>query len=298
MSGPIELTGLTGSNPAAFMAALGVLDVATRALPEDDVRLWWQGRLLPKAVIDGPDSVDHLIDLVLADRDRWRESVVFTGFDGANPTDVKADPDDVRPWFEAAAESDHPEDLRLLHGLISEGAVAGKGDSKPTHLHFTAGQMKFLSIAAQARDGIDSERVREALIGPWKYGSKLGVLRWDNERGERLHALSAKSPTSTKSLGVPAVDWLAFLGLQFFPTVTDGAGLLTAACLRAWKSGGEMHWGVWGEPAGAAEVAVLLRQSAKDQDRWSELGMSGRFKAEIRRTDQGGYGSFGPTVRR
>lgn len=291
----IELPGLVGTNPLGFMAALGALDVADRTF--DSPQLRWTETLLPHAVVSGVGSLDDLVEAILADRDRWRDSVVFTGYDGSNPSDIKPEPAEVLPWFEAALKSEHPEDLRLLHGLLSEGAraVTGKPAAKPTHLHFTAGQQKFLALAVTIRDGIGADELVEALIGPWKYKSKLGVLRWDNTVGEKQHALMWKKPSSIKTLGVPGADWLGLLGLSFFPTSTHSGELRTTACSDAWKIGGELKWPLWRRGAGAAEIRSLVATRPPGKRDQRARGIVAVATSEIRRTDQGGYGSFGPT---
>lgn len=299
VSVPLRLQPMNGRNPLGFLAALGVLDVLTRHHPDRRPTLVWGSGLRSVPEITGAGEIDELISLILADRDTWKRSVVLGGPNGEQPADIKPDPADVRPWFEAAERSAHPGDLPLLHALISEGALAGKGDSKPTHLHFTAGQQKFLDMCRQLRDGVTAEHLVEALIGPWTRSSPLPVLGWDNDAGERLHALSRKSPSSVKKTGVPGAEWLAFLGLRFFPVVTTSGGeLLTTGCAAAWKTGGSLTWPIWDEPLTAVEVEVLLALDWEriSPDQCRERRVTTVCRAPIRRADQGGYGSFGPTL--
>ncbi|MCB1029256.1 MAG: hypothetical protein KDB24_16010 [Microthrixaceae bacterium] len=291
-------SALVGSNPLGFLAALGLIDVLARAVPDAQPTLRWEGTLRPQAAVGGLGELDRVVEAVMTDRDRWNRSVVLEGPDGERPLDIKPEVDQVGPWFRAAATSEHPGDLPLLHGLISEGAVAGKGDSKPTHLHFTAGQQKFLAMVRDLRDNLTDDHVVEALIGPWRYESALPVLGWDGDRSERLHALSRKSPASEKKLGVPGAEWLAFLGLRYLPVATTARlELVTTCCAPAWKAGGHLTWPLWERPAGDAAIAALLRSDffGLDPDQRRERGLSGVLRAPIRRADQGGYGSFGPT---
>ncbi len=201
-------------------------------------------------------------------------------------------------WFRAAISSPHGGDLPLLHALVSEGALAGKGDSKPTHLHFTAGQQKFLVMARGLRDQLTEGHLREALMGPWSYESELPVLGWDNNRSERLHALSSESPTGTKKRGVPGAEWLGLMGLRFFPVATTNRNeLLTTGCAKAWKSGGHLTWPLWTGALTAAEIAPLLSENHEhlaSTERHAR-GVDRLLRAPIRRADQGGFGSFGPT---
>jgi hypothetical protein len=179
--------------------------------------------------------------------------------------------------------------------LVAEGAVARKGDSKPTAFHFTAGNQRFLVMIRDLCAGVGAERIAEALVGPWRYDSPLPVLGWD-ARGERIYALRGADPAKEKKLGVPGADWLAFLGLRFFPVAVDSGKLRTTGCGGRWKRE-TFTWPLWCVGLTSAVVGSLLadgnltRLGVADRQ---QLGVSEVFQAPIRRSDQGGYGSFGP----
>lgn len=304
----IALSALRGRNPIGLFAALGALDVATRLLPDRTSHLWWTDDVDPHAVINGPDDLDQLVALCHADVERWKDSPVFTGPPVAGVPrevdDLKVSQDELRNWVTyvaARATPDDMADLRLLAALVAEGGLAkGKEESKPTHFHFTAGQQRFLVMARALRDGITSDRLREALAGPWHYDSDLPVFGWD-ARGERIYALSGPSPASVKKTGVPGADWLGLLGLRFFPVSVqyDANGrepeLVTTGCSRGWKAG-RFAWPLWSRPVTADVVAGLVAHqglAGMTADDRASLGVSALLTAPIRRTDQGGYGSFG-----
>lgn len=298
MRAEVTLTGLNGTNPLGLFAALGTLDVLTRSGLAKPPTLHWEGELIPTPVIGGVDILDQLCEQIMEDRETWTSSVALNGPEGELPGDIKPDTADVAPWFRAAMASQNPGDLPLLHALISEGALAGKGDSKPTHLHFTAGQQKFLGMVRELRDQLTLAHLYEALAGPWAYQSELPVLGWDNNRSERLHALSRSSPTGTKKRGVPGAEWLGVLGLKFFPVATTPRHeLLTTCCAPNWKVGGHLTWPLWADALTAPEIAYLLTENATALSPLARRarGVTTVLRAPIRRADQGGYGSFGPT---
>ncbi|ONH21777.1 hypothetical protein BL253_37935 [Pseudofrankia asymbiotica] len=135
---------------------------------------------------------------------------------------------------------------------------------------------------------------REALTGPWWYASKLPILRWD-PTGERVYAHTSRSPQDTKPTGVPGADWLAFLGLRHLPVTTRGTTLLTTACDPGWKEGA-FHWPLWNAPTTSRVTMSLLAHpnlTKMTQPQRELLGVHRLLAAPIRRTDQGGYGSFG-----
>lgn len=301
----IELVALRGRNPLGLFAALGVLDVVAHALPERSVTLRWTGGLEPHAVLGGADSIEQIIELCDHDRARWATSPVLTwGPDGKPLDDLKPSLLDLRRWIEVVVatywESGDDRDIALLAGLVAEGAAAGKGDAKPTHFHFTAGQQKFLLMVRQLQREVTADHFEEALTGPWRYTSTLPVLGWD-ARGERIWALRGFNPSGDKKRGVPGADWLAFLGLRYFPVAlhTDRRGvvqLATTGCELGWRTG-SFTWPLWGVPLMTDVVAALLADTrillmAPLSRR--RLGVTDVLRASIRRSEQGGYGSFGP----
>ncbi|MGH3870240.1 MAG: type I-G CRISPR-associated protein, Cas3-extension family [Pseudonocardiaceae bacterium] len=304
MTHEIDLPALDGTNPLGFLAALGVLDVLHRAGREPAMR--WTSDLVPVPVYQGVSNPNELVELVDADRARWQDSVVLHGPASDQLDDVKPPPDVHRKWAREVVDTigDARADADLFCGLLAEGVVDGKGNGKPTHLHFTAGQQKFLAMVRELSSRVDAERIREAMFGPWREDSPLPALSWSSQ-GERIYALRAINPSSEKRLGVPGADWLAFLGLVFFPTraVTGSYGqpasLKTSGCDRSWKRGA-LRWPLWTVPlerdtiwslVGDTEVVGKDRRLSPDELR--ARGVLRVMQAPIRRSEQGGYGSFG-----
>lgn len=301
----IDLPALRGRNPLGLFAALGVLDVVSNALPDRTITLRWTEGLESHAVVGGADSIEQIIELCDHDRKRWATSPVLAwGPNGTPLDDLKPSLPDLRRWIEVVSATywatGDDRDVALLAGLVAEGAAAGKGDAKPTHFHFTAGQQKFLVMVRLLQREVAMEHFREALVGPWTYSSTLPVLGWD-ARGERIWALRGFNPSGDKKRGVPGADWLAFLGLRYFPVAlhTNRRGvvpLATTGCELGWKSG-SFSWPLWGVPLTSDVVGSLLAdtrvlQMATHGRR--RLGVTEVMTAGIRRSDQGGYGSFGP----
>lgn len=314
----LDLPGLKGTNPLGLFAALGVIDVLTRSEPNASSlpRLWWSDDLEPEARIEGVDTIDELVDLIDTDRRSWAGSRVLTPIvDGVEYSDVKLSttrrpgrPSPLRAWMEDVHAHGSDADIALLHALVAEGATMGTSDdAKPSHLHFTAGQQKFLEMIRKLRDNVTPDHVQEALIGPWRFDSPLPMMGWDTSRGDRIYALRGFDPAGEKKLGVPGAEWLGVLGLRFFPVATrvvrGRAQLVTTGCTPEWKKG-SFSWPLWGQgngvgPAGltAPVIEALLADASiarmNHHDR-ATLGVSRYLRAPITRSDQGGYGSFGP----
>jgi hypothetical protein len=290
----LTLRALPGTNPLGFLAALGVLD----ALHEDnpDATLRWTRELVPRPIITGVADLEHLIEVLDRDRQRWVRSAVLT-FPLA---DAKPDERGLREWFDHVLKhGDHYADGDLLCALVAEGAFDGNMKAKPTHLHFTAGQQRFLDSVRELAKSVDPERLEEALQGPWRYDSKLPSLSWD-ARGERIYAIRATNPSNDTKLGVPGADWLAFRGLSFYPTMRSASGALrTTASDLAWKRGA-FRWPLWDVACTRPVVRSLVADRGLvgsgrvvSADTLHARGISLLLEAKIRRNDQGGYGSFG-----
>jgi len=309
----VHLTGLVGTNPLGFLAALGALDAATRIRPEAQPRLWWADGLEPSARLDGLADIAELVDTLDTDRRRWQSSPLLDfELDGKPIEDAKLDTaphnNQLRRWMEHVHTHGTDADIALLHALVAEGATAAmkKSDAKPTYFDFTSGNQHFLAIARELRDGVDQPMIENALTGPWKRQTDLSSFRWDTSRGPRLYALSAKSPTrDDKPPSVPGADWLAFLGLRYFPVAARSGGgqtrLVTTGCIGGWKDG-TFTWPLWGrsgpQPRGLSSAVVAsivadqnLATLSSEQRR--RLGIFRLLQAPIVRPR---YGHFGPAT--
>jgi hypothetical protein len=295
----ISLPALEGTNPLGFLAALGVLDALT--YKTRDATLRWTDELVPHAIVSGVADRELLLDVLDQDRHGWKDSVLL-GFPKESPL-KDAKPDDLllREWFDTVSQRrDSRADSDHLCALVAEGAFDGSGrKAKPTHLHFTAGQQQFLEMIRTLSSKVNHEYLREAICGPWTYSSFLPSLSWD-ARGERVYAVRATNPSNEKRLGVPGADWLAFRGLVFYPVMRTLSGSLrTTACDREWKQSA-FRWPLWSVPGSrdvvrslVADQTLVSQQSRLRPEDLAARGVLAVLQAPIRRTDQGGYGSFG-----
>ncbi|MEL6183880.1 MAG: hypothetical protein AAFU79_04580 [Myxococcota bacterium] len=313
----IELTGMDGSDPLGFFAALGVLRALDDRAPDGRPRLSWRESASGwRPSIHGADSVDMIAEAVMSDLPSWADepalAMAYTkageqvapGGAGAI-RDLKPPPELQRRAFEAAARDaaeGNSRSARTWAAFGTDVATDNAGKIKPTSLHFTAGQQQFLKMVRELREGLQQEDVLEALVGPWTNESRLPSLSWSGT-GQRMYALRATDPSTDKRGSTPGAEWLAFLGLSFLPTVpsTGGRGplVLTTGVAGAWKSS-TFTWPLWGPPcvASVVESLVSLRglcraESLAGYERRGR-GILQIYRARILRSEQGGYGSFAP----
>jgi hypothetical protein len=290
------LTGLDGSNPLAFLAALGVLRVLTDRGHAARLRWVLAGRWAP--VLAAELDREALLDLLDDDRRAWaREPALQLSYSkegGPGETrDLKPRPADGRAWLEGLLASGSPRSL--AQAFFTETAQDNNGNTKPTALHFTAGQQQFLAMALDLQADLLREDLEEALYGPWRYVRELPVFGWD-ATAARDYALRASNPSTDKKTGVPGADWLALMGLAFLPVSPVGDRVRTPGCSGGWKDG-SFRWPLWTVPVSAPTVRSLLSLRGleeMDEPERRARGIGAVYRSEIRRSDQGGYGSFRP----
>ena len=307
MSAPsLLLAGLNAQNPLGFFAALGllrVLDSQPRNSEQERPRLSFDD--------DGQTprlgtslSFDEVIAIAIADAQSQSTNPVLAlaytdAGDRVLPDDERARRDLKPPpalarefLMTCVAEERRVADLAA--GLFSELVQDNNGSTKPTALHFTAGQQEFLGMVEELRAGLSENMLREALVGPWLNESSLPSLSWDSS-ATRYYALRARNPSSEKRGSVAAANWLGFLSLAFFPVFVRRGRLATTCVKGGWKDS-VLTWPVWSAKLTAPLVASLLRidigrMTAKER---LAAGVISVYSARILRSDQGGYGSFSP----
>lgn len=303
------LTGLDGQNPLGFFAALGLLrvlddDALRRAALRPTLQFATTGEPVPTVRSDL--DLDAIIELVLEDARQQGENralqFAYTAggeraMAGDSPAvrDLKPPPSLAKALLEECATRTRRESA-LVAGWFSETVQDNNGNTKPTALHFTAGQQTFLEMVDDLRKGITSDDVKEALLGPWLNESRLPSLSWDSSVA-RNYALRANNPSKEKRGSVPAANWLGVVAMEFFSVAPDRNKLATTGVQGGWKDS-VFTWPLWDRPLTASTIAALLRIDLRRMraSEWAALGVVRVYEAAIQRSDQGGYGSFSPAA--
>ncbi|MCY4256598.1 MAG: hypothetical protein OXE51_10890 [Gammaproteobacteria bacterium] len=296
-----HLPALEGTNPLGFFAALGV-QVAF-ATGGQRPRLWWSNDITPHAVVDGAFGIDRIATHVLDAFSRLQDCFAINPIreDGSKipkGDELKLVPGDIRLYLDTAVRQEYGE---LATALVAEGSLDNQGVAKPSDFYFTAGQQKFLDTARKILKAAVCEKVVRDLEGPWRYESEVPSLGWD-VTDDRVYALRANNPSPEKKLTNPVPEALAILGLSLNPVFAGQERTLTQGCSGKWKTGW-YSWPIWRKPASFYAVKTLLAHAynhpadsyqSRRPDWYPSWGVFKIFRSPIRRTDQGGYGTFGP----
>lgn len=280
----IELTGLKGDNPMAFLAALGVVNI----LSERGDRLEWQDLAVPLAILHTDLDEESLIEALMDDLNQ------VNSWQSMERKNFKMLPEELDTFLQQGGYSEQA----LKASLLSDVTVDGSGNPKPSDLYFCAGQQSFMGIAKSLAESVTNEEIREALFGPWSYGAlKRGTFMWDT-RDDRNYALMATNPVTTDKVTMPGCDWLAFRGLGLLPSFGTNDRILTPGTSGGWKRGA-WAWLLWQGPLGAKSIRTLLQQVPRsrrdDFESWEPpRGVFRAYQSLIQRSDQGGYGTILP----
>lgn len=305
----LVLSGLDAHNPLGFLAALGLLrvldDEAARTARERP-RLGFvdQGEFVARLLTS--HTMAEVAAIVLEDAAAQGDNralqfaydeqgaLVAPGTKGAI-RDLKPRPSGACQLLDLAAAAD-PRTAAQAAAWFSELVQDNNGNTKPTAFHFTAGQQAFLQMVEDLRVGLTADHVQESLAGPWRNTSPLPSLSWDASV-TRMYALRAGNPAKERRGSVPAANWLAVVGLTFFPVAVHGRRLVTTGVRGGWKDS-TFTWPVWSPPAEVTTIASLLRLDAAacTQRERAAYGIEAVLRSRILRSDQGGYGSFAPAA--
>jgi hypothetical protein len=294
------LTGMAGTNPRDFLAALGVLRIASGSFPEARLSFRDGGAFPP--VIDGMDA-ESIIGVVVEDAEAqagpqpWKLEYEKNEKRGTKRVaDLKPPPEVFRSFLRSSLEAWRKgahEGAAYAGAFATDVAVDGKGNTKPTAFHFTAANQQFLDTVERIRARVDRDWSRQALFEG--HAERSGPnLRWD-PHADRAYALMAADPNADGTAVNAPLEWLAFRALPLLPVVPIGARAQTTGTRGR---GDEMRfrWPLWSEPASLAAAGSLVRLdwSREGADRWTS-GVFAVCTSDIHRTGQG-FGNFGPAV--
>ncbi len=313
----VSVPALRGDDPLGFLAALGLVALAEQGeLPS--LRLAWEGRHAPNAVIDGDfDSLDSLGEALEKTFRSLRErGELAPGFGTDFPpqqtgtTDpMRMSPGKMAELYQRADEMWHdgqPWFARWLIALTGQATVkdAKRGDVALTPFYAPTGRMTLRgSIFEKTIEAVEQVDGPGDAVRRWRRISYYGA-NFD-DRAERDAGVTTTGKPDSQ--GAPSPTWLAAMAMRLFPMTDDGRKTSAVGWQRARMFQGftsrSLVWPVWRPFLDAAAVRTLLArpelelESGEVQDsnvaRLAALGVTGVFGSS-RRTLSQGDGPLGP----
>lgn len=244
MSTELELTGLDGANPLAFLAALGTLRTLSLAWPTANVRLAWQAKQAWTPVLVMPDDVDPQQVVEALHTQLNQLNPVFSRWDNTN----KISPAEFRAYA-LDREKDWRPDNRVvadfLAALGNEGAVEDEFIQDTAFRTMSgAGHQDFLKTMRLLVGATTPQHLSEALFAPWTYQDDKPSLRWD-PLDDRRYALRWLDPSSDPICTVRGANRLAVEALPLFPTMPTGRQLATTGFRGRKSKDTFLRWPIW-----------------------------------------------------
>jgi hypothetical protein len=269
---PIELPALKGHHPLGFLAACGLLRIATRHSP---AHLGWKTEsaggwvaFLQMGEAQAEGLRDRLITIVAESAEQFIKALDRAGLEEA---EILAS--DFRKCGESTSATDLLTSIGsdILQRRKESGKNKGKFVIRMTHFAMTSGQQDLISgarkvaekLAKRSRKNEVQEEVRkkihEALFGPWLYQDDEHSLGWD-PNSQRLHALRNMAPTNdTQNRSVSGAIFLATQGLPLFPCFAVGRSLHTTG-FHDENDEDWFSWPIWRRPISLDTLRSLLAQ--------------------------------------
>ncbi len=320
----IRLQGLDGATPLGFIASLGLLNVVEEASRGATPTLAWtyQGTWVPELYIDL--DLDGVVESVFEDLKRPAvQQVLGLQYPKVEKKGVKAfaglrPPVGIlRHWLHEALEHPDRGTLDYFSALMCEAVTepiptdkrptsedlsfsidASQGDAlaesaAQTVFDFTSKNQQFLDQARLIACDLCIEEIRSELLGASEGVAGGRTMGWDS-REDKPGALF----TQVLPPRYPALEWLAFRSLPFFPVHGDGGSATTTAC-RGRRKQGHFRWCVWTPKAtrrGVASLLQLIRSATAPGVDRSAVGVAEVFESELGKGADGYSGVFRPVT--
>lgn len=254
----ILLKGLDGSNPLAFLAALGALRTLSLALPAERVRMNWEecdGAWRPRvwcSLASDADAIIEKLDGALA-RSRSSHATRFIDYKSSN--------EDAVAFYQSVRDGGaiEPEFDAWISALTNDVHPDATSPLQLTRSDYFVGNLDQILISTS------SDHLRRSLMLPWKYDDALsGQSLHLDPTEDRRHAYQwnrpSGDPNRNRSGNVLGANRLAVEALPYFlglPSSNPAKLLLTGwTGVRADDS--QWTWPIWEPPVTVAVVRSTL----------------------------------------
>jgi hypothetical protein len=272
MSDEIELTGLDGSNPLGFLAALGTLRLLHCASREPDIKMaWnqsgctWRPTIVAASSLDADTVVSKLFEaLGQGDNETARHPFLAIG------KNLSISPQEFAEHARSCVGASSAHDRRWADYVSSFGTEVLVHNTldriKYTEFCFISGSghQNYLDTIQKLLGCVKDGHLRETLFNNWTYSDERLSMRWD-PTDDRQHAYRWSAPTEEAPLTVWGANLLAAEGSTLYPTVPIADGCPTTG-FRRQRRQTDFTWPIWQTPITIEIVRSLIAWAALLQD--------------------------------
>jgi CRISPR-associated endonuclease/helicase Cas3 len=271
---PLELPGLDGSNPLAFLAALGLLNILDQASQKSSAPSWLTGPVAlsfdtPKSTqtaclhfSEPPPDQEPFLEFIHAQLATTLEQhpswCVVEMLVKGNKKDTVRDFTPIKNWMSAP----HPEDQRRhnwITALACESVLDADSQLQTVRCDYLIGNLKSLFGVTTVK------HLSRTLFLPWDYADGLAnqSLHWEPTE-DRRHAyqwyMPSGDPTRSKRGGMVGANRLAFEAWPLFPSFPDPKQdrVFTRGFLGNRANNTFFRWPLWRSPRTTCSIASLL----------------------------------------
>lgn len=309
MSHSMTLRGLDGSNPLAFLAALGTFRVLSVCGKYPHVRLFWQEidggwrPILSFTFESANGSIDHsrvdaidddeIVDVMDKYLRQPPQQELLKAI-GPNLTitgrRLRALGSDALQAFVESRESLQCRERLATCEFVSAfgcDAITSEGDPDSTMQDTAfrtmsgAGHQHFVSFMLELIDSADASHLHKTPFQTWDYqdSGRGANMRWD-PADDRRYALRWKNPSADPNMTMRGANRLAIEALPLFTTAPVARRLETTGFVQRRREGVRWTWPIWTVPVDLETCRCLLQlpeiqplpvsASEDEQDRWRQ----------------------------
>jgi hypothetical protein len=287
----ILLRAIDGSNPLAFLAAIGTLRLLHLGNPGGTIRMQWECRsgFWRPRLMGLQTSEERLCEALV--RAPWAPVKEFDRI-GKNLT---VSVEQFVPFISEARRNATQHDRRTADFAAAFGSEA-REDKKRGRIEYTdlcfitgSGHQDFLGTIAGLANCVTTEHIRDALFGEWR-AERGFSMRWDPSDAAE-YALRWDDPSPRGAWAVWGANRLAVEALPCFPAMPVRARLQTTGFRR--HSGlHEFTWPIWSQSVRLDTVRSLmslgeLQEDTPRRDVLRAMGVEEVYRAQRVRIGQG-----------
>ena len=288
----LVLSGLDGGNPLAFLAAVGTLRTATRAVPSAGWTMCWKthdGHWSPVLVGGTSLTEDGLVELLMPALKTMDGDPALCFAD-----DLTVGREQFREVAQAAQRVATLADRHFADFVAAFGcdslSVPRKDQIQDTALRTMsgAGHQHFLKSMRELVENTEPSHLKESLFSPWRYSDPRPSLRWD-PLDDRRHALRWKNPSGDAVRTVRGANRLAIEALPLLPVAPGEHRLHTTGFSERrgeGDNGVEFTWPIWDASVDVEVVRSLLGLAEIQEPRPDRDTLVARGVVEVYRSQR------------